>query len=135
MTKPKVFIALTTTHGLVQALFVPTLMNLFANRSFDMAMWFYTDPYVALARNAAAMDFLKGDCTHLMFIDVDIMDPLIVTHIERMLSHDEAIVGGLYPKKDEKKLTWVCNALTGQAAGGRARVNLASTYRNRIPDD
>ncbi len=111
MTKPKVFVALTTTHGLMQTMFVPTLMNLFAHRSFDMVLWQYTDPYIVLARNAAAADFLKGDCTHMMFIDVDILDPQIVNHVERMLSHDEALVGGLYPKKDERKVTWVCNAL------------------------
>jgi hypothetical protein len=111
MIKPKVFVALTTTHGMMQTMFVPTLMNLFAKRQFDMALWTYTDPYIVLARNAAAADFLKGDCTHLMFIDVDILDPQVAEHIERMLGHDEALVGGLYPKKDEKKLTWVCNAL------------------------
>jgi hypothetical protein len=111
MTKPKVFIALTTTHGQMQTMFVPTLMNLFQQRTFDMVLWMYTDPYIVLARNAAAADFLKGDATHIMFIDVDILDPQVAHHIERMLSHDEALVGGLYPKKDETKLNWVCNAL------------------------
>lgn len=111
MTKPKVFVALTTTHGLMQTLFVQTLMNLFDQRTFDMVLWNYVDPYTPLARNTASADFLKGDCTHLMFIDVDILDPQISAHIARMLSHDEALVGGMYAKKDEKKLTWVCNAL------------------------
>lgn len=111
MSNPKVFLALTSTHGLMQTMFTQTLMSLYANRTFDMVQWIYTDPYTPLARNAAAADFLKGDCTHLMFIDVDILDPLVVSHIQRMLGHDEPIVGGFYPKKDEKKLTWVCNAL------------------------
>jgi hypothetical protein len=64
-----------------------------------------------LARNCAAMDFLKSDCTHLLFIDVDILDPQVTEHVERMLGHDEAIVGGLYCKKQEDKVSWVCNAL------------------------
>jgi hypothetical protein len=111
MNKPKVFVALTTTHGLMQVMFVPTLMNLFTHRTFDMVLWTYIDAYTPLARNASAADFLKGDCTHLMFIDVDILDPQITAHIDRMLAHDEAIVGGFYPKKDEQKLVWCCNAL------------------------
>ncbi len=111
MTKPKVFVALTMTHGLMYGMFTQTLMNLFAHRTFDMALWNYIDPYVPLARNTASADFLKSDSTHIFFIDVDILDPQIAMHIERMLGHNEAIVGGFYPKKDEKKLTWVCNAL------------------------
>jgi hypothetical protein len=114
MTKPKLFIALTSTHGLMQTMFIPTLMNLFERRSFNMVLWNYIDPYTPLARNAAAADFLKSDCTHMMFIDVDILDPQVSEHIQRLLDHDEPIVGGLYPKKDEKKLTWVCNALEGR---------------------
>ncbi len=117
MNKPKVFCALTTTHGLMQTHFMPTILNLFdGKRKFDMVLWTYMDPYIVLARNAAVMDFLKGDCTHLMFIDVDILDPQVSEHIERMLGHDEAIVGGLYPKKDETKVTWVCNALEDRPA-------------------
>jgi hypothetical protein len=111
MNKPKVMLALSSTHGLMQTMFIQTLLNLFDQRTFDMVVYHYVDPYTPLARNAAAADFLKGDCTHLMFIDVDILDPRVAEHIARLLSHNEAIVGGLYPKKDEKKLTWVCNAL------------------------
>jgi hypothetical protein len=95
----------------MQTMFVQTLMNLFNHRKFDLVTWVYTDPYTPLARNTSAADFLKSDSTHLMFMDVDILDPRCADHIERMLGHDEALVGGLYPKKDEKKLTWVCNAL------------------------
>ena len=112
MTKPKVFIALTSTHGIVQLDFITTLLDLFKNRTFDMDVWRYKDPYIVLARNVAAADLLKkSDFTHLMFMDVDILDPQCMEHVERMLSHDEAIVGGMYPKKDERKLVWVCNAL------------------------
>ena len=114
--KPKVYVALTMTHGLVQGMFIPTLMNLFAHRTFDMVLWQYIDPYTPLARNAAAADFLMGDSTHILFLDVDILDPQVSMHVERMLSHGEAIVGGFYAKKDEKKLTWCCNALPERPA-------------------
>ena len=110
--KPKVFVAVTTTHGSIQAQFIVTLTQMFAHRTFDMDVWSYQDPYIVLARNAAAADFLKGDSTHILFLDADIIDPQCSQHIARMLSHDEAIVGGLYCKKCESPgPIWVCNAL------------------------
>lgn len=107
----KVFIAITSTHGVMQTLFINTLMNLFMKRNFDMVLWHYTDPYIVLARNTAAADFLKSDCTEILFLDADILDPQCAEHIERMLSHDVDLVGGLYSKKHENQLQWVCNAL------------------------
>jgi hypothetical protein len=112
MTKPKVFVAVTTTHGSIQSQFITTLTQLFANRTFDMDIWHYVDPYIVLARNAAAADLLKGDSTHILFLDADIIDPTCSQHIQRMLDHDVDIVGGLYCKKCESPgPIWVCNAL------------------------
>lgn len=112
VSKPKVFVAVTTTHGAIHVHFVTTLTQLFANRTFDMDIWTYMDPYIVLARNAAAADLLKGDATHILFLDADIVDIQCSQHIERMLSHDVDIVGGLYCKKtDSPGPIWVCNAL------------------------
>jgi len=84
-------------------------MDLFRSRTFDMEISQYIDPYIVSARNTAAADFLESKCTHLMFIDADIL--FLAAHVEKLLSHNEAIVGGLYPKKCEGPLKWVCNAL------------------------
>jgi hypothetical protein len=56
------------------------------------------DSLVSRARNRLAADFMESvDCTHLLFIDSDVVfEP---EHIVRLLSHDEAIVGGLYALK------------------------------------
>lgn len=84
-------------------------MDLFRTRTFDMEISQYIDPYIMSARNTAAADFLESKCTHLMFIDADIL--FTAAHIEKLLAHDTYIVGGLYAKKAEGPLKWVCNAL------------------------
>lgn len=109
MSEPKLFIALPTTHGSMMSRFLPGIMDLFRDRTIDMAIYQYVDPYIVLARNAAAADFLQSECSHLMFIDADIM--FVANHVKTLVSRDEAIVGGLYAKKAEGEIKWVCNAL------------------------
>jgi len=57
------------------------------------------DSLVSRARNTLSMEFLKSDCTHLLFLDSDLVFSL--EQIKRVLSHDEDIVGGFYPKKKD----------------------------------
>jgi hypothetical protein len=109
MSDKKLFIALPTTHGYMQSRFLEGIMDLFRDNTFDRYIAQYLDPYIVLARNTAASDFLASDCTHLLFIDADIL--FVKEHISRLLSHDVNIVGGLYAKKCEGPLKWVCNAL------------------------
>jgi hypothetical protein len=45
----------------------------------------------------------------MMFIDADII--FTADHIQKLLAHDVDIVGGLYCKKAQGKIKWVCNAL------------------------
>lgn len=57
---------------------------------------------ITRGRNSLADTFLRGDCTHLMFIDADIgFDP---TDILRMIDADKDIICGLYPRKE---IDWV----------------------------
>jgi hypothetical protein len=105
----KLFIALPTTHGVMQTQFLPGIMDWFRDRSIETTVYQYIDPYIVLARNTAVADFLQTDCTHLLFIDADIV--FRKEQILRLLSHDVDIVGGLYPKKAQGKIKWVCNAL------------------------
>jgi hypothetical protein len=105
----KLFIALSTTHGSMQSQFLPGVMDYFKDRPVPTVVMQYIDPYIILARNSAACDFLYSDCTHLMFIDADIM--FVAEHIKRLLENDVDIVGGLYCKKAQGKIQWVGNAL------------------------
>lgn len=67
------------------------------------------DSLVSRARNGLTRMFLESDCTHLLFIDSDLV--FSTDHIKRILSHDEDIVGGFYPKKKQGDAELVCNAL------------------------
>jgi len=69
------------------------------------------DSLVARARNNLAADFLASDCTHLLWIDSDIL--FDYEHVERLLSHEVDVVGGLYAIKDQDRPRWCCNLLPG----------------------
>lgn len=75
------------------------------------------DSLVARARNRIAAKFLRSeDFTHLLFLDTDLI--FSPEHIARLVSHDEPIVAGLYPKK-QRELAWVCNLLPGEETDER----------------
>jgi hypothetical protein len=106
---PKLFVALPTTHGVMQAQFLPGLLDLFRERKIDMTVYQYVDPYGVLARNSSACDFMESDCTHFLTIDADVI--FTANHVKMLLENDVDVVGGLYPKKAEGQIQWVCNAL------------------------
>lgn len=66
---------------------------------------------VARTRNNLTDDFLKSDCTHMLQIDCDLI--FSPQHVQRILSHDQDVVGGFYPKKQEGPLEWVINTFPG----------------------
>lgn len=110
MDNVKLFVALQSTHGVMQTQFLPGVMDLFKWRKYGMNVNQYIDPYIVLARNTAASDFLDTDCTHFFTVDMDIIFAA-QQHVERLINDDVDIVGGLYPKKAQGKIQWVCNAL------------------------
>jgi len=69
---------------------------------------------VSRARNRLAAAFLASDCTHLLFLDTDLV--FSPDHIARLISHGEPLVAGLYPKK-QAELGWVCNVLDAEEGG------------------
>lgn len=75
------------------------LNNLIKNSGNDCIMSFmFNESLITRARNALAHNFLKTDCTHLMFIDADIrFNP---ADIPPMIEADKDIICGVYPKKE-----------------------------------
>lgn len=67
------------------------------------------DSLVSRARNAITRAFLESDCTHLLFIDSDLVFSL--DQIVRLMEHPEDVVGGVYFKKSEGEPQMVCNLL------------------------
>ena len=72
------------------------------------------DSLVARARNRLAAEFLRSDCTHLLFLDTDLI--FSVEHVARLVGHGEPLVAGIYPKK-QRELAWVLNALDEGSPG------------------
>ena len=70
-------------------------------RHNDMDMSFssmFNESLIQRGRNALVHQFLKTQCTHLMFIDADIkFDP---NHIPPMVDANVDILCGIYPKKE-----------------------------------
>ena len=64
---------------------------------------------IGRARNDLTHEFLQSDCTHLLFIDSDII--FSYEQVKKILYSDEDIVGGFYTKKQEGKASPVCNTL------------------------
>ncbi len=65
---------------------------------------------IGRARNDLTHRFLQNkEFTHILFVDADIIYSF--EQVEKILSHDEDIVGGFYPKKSEGPVALVCNRL------------------------
>jgi hypothetical protein len=90
---------------------------------------FDTSGGVGMARNNLTAKFLAGDCTHLLFIDSDIIfEP---AQVERLMAHDLPIVGGLYPLKSEGEFQLCGNGFNDRetpiAANGLQQVRYIGT--------
>ena len=106
----KVFIGVPV-YGAVDIHFFDALLKFIgASKDFNHSLNYVCgDSLVSRARNTLTMDFLKSDCTHLLFIDSDLVFSL--EQIQRIISHGEDIVGGFYPKKKDGPCELVYNPL------------------------
>lgn len=103
----KIFIALPCYWN-VDPMFTQCLMKTIHGLKVPVVIrWCIGDSLVGRARNRLTREFLSTDCTHLLWIDTDLVFSL--DHIERIVSHGEAIVGGLYCKKQEGEPQLVLN--------------------------
>jgi len=74
------------------------LVNILGRSGIDVFFYhLYNDALVARARNIIVDEFLKTDCTHLLFIDADIQ--FNVDDVISILKLNAPIIGGPYAKK------------------------------------
>lgn len=66
-------------------------------RGYDVTLRSISYPYPDGAANIAANDFLASWCDEMLLIDTDII--FSPQQVEWILSHDEEMVFGIYPKK------------------------------------
>lgn len=86
-------------------------MRLMAESRIPASLNFYPhmgDSLVSRARNHITRMFLESDCTHLLFIDSDLV--FSIDQVARIISHDVDLIGGVYCKKSEGDVQVVCNA-------------------------
>lgn len=100
--KPNLFIATPMYGGLCYGNYMESMLSLQANLiAKDMDAYFsflYNESLITRGRNTMVNDFIKSDCTHMVFIDADIhFNP---HHLFRMVEADVPIICGLYPKKE-----------------------------------
>lgn len=96
-----IFIALPTHDGCFHAGFAISLVALSSklgqagiSHQFSVLRG---ESLISRGRNNLAADFLKSDCTHLLFLDTDLsFNPDMVTE---MIAADKDVIGGAYPKK------------------------------------
>lgn len=103
---PRVFIGLPS-HEFVSPIFVQALMQFSHEAPFHIALKWNVGDGISRARNVLTADFLESDCTHLLFLDTDLI--FSAAHVERLLSHRRPLVAGFYSKKWDGPLEWVCN--------------------------
>jgi hypothetical protein len=112
--KAKVCVGLPIYGGIFPAFFFSTLELLKTLLKGEaMEGEFKTrvgDSLVSRARNNIVSDFMRTDCTHLLFLDCDLQ--FRPEQIVQLLNHDAPIVGALYPKK-QMELGWVMNTFPG----------------------
>lgn len=108
----KLFVAIPT-YGGAPTVFWQQVIKLLANPPCSMAVKpLPGDSLVCRARNTLTAEFLRSDCTDLLFIDSDLI--FSPQHVARIVSHDVDLVAGFYPKKQDGALNWVCNAIPGK---------------------
>jgi len=81
--------------GMIRADYAACLLHAMSNRNIEWSRIGY--PYPDGSRNIATHEFLESKCDKMFFIDTDIIFDR--KHVDMILSHDEPIVAGLYPKK------------------------------------
>lgn len=104
--KPSVFIGLPS-HEFCSPLFFQALQAFMMEAECSVAMKWNIGDGISRARNQLTADFLETDCTHLLFVDTDLI--FSAAHLARLLSHGEPLVAGFYAKKKDGPLEWVCN--------------------------
>src|SRR3990167_4621366 len=84
-----------TTAGLIKSQTALSLINmLLENRHLDCKMIFQEGPIIPLNREVIAEIAQQMNCTHLLFVDSDMVFPTDAA--QKLLEHDKDIIGVNY---------------------------------------
>lgn len=101
LRKNKLFVATPMYGGMNHGLFTNSCLKLQAlmiRYNIDIKFSFlFNESLITRARNYLVDEFLRSDCTHMLFIDADIhFNP---DDVIALLALDKEVIGGPYPKK------------------------------------
>lgn len=107
LRKHKIFLGVPMYGGNAAGFFVSSVINLFLTfQKYGLHIRPYflmNESLITRARNYIADEFLRSDCTHLLFIDSDISfspeDVILLLHYS-VTEDDKDIICGPYPKKN-----------------------------------
>lgn len=106
----KIYLAVAHHHSGMDTICSSGLLALFSRPPCPIHYGAQADSGLLRARNMLSARFLESDCTHLLFIDGDI--GFTPNDVDRITSHDEDIVGGMYPLKNvTRDIQWCGNGL------------------------
>ncbi len=116
LSNRKIYCAVASHFSNHDLVFLQSMMQLLLQPFVRISFGWSCDPSVERARNVLTANFLASDCTHLLFIDSDIA--FSPRDVQRIISHDEDVVGGIYPLKTmDRDVKWCGNQLAlGQNA-------------------
>ena len=97
----KIFLAIPVYQGMCHIKFMESITALIILlKSLNIDFFYFSltsESLVSRARNVCACEFIKSNCTHLMFIDADIVfNPQDVINF---LHYEKDIICGVYPHK------------------------------------
>jgi len=101
LKKNKLFVATPMYGGMAHGLYMKSCLDLqgiMSRYGVDVKFSFlFNESLITRARNYLVDEFLRSDCTHLLFLDSDIhYNPQDVV---ALLALDKDVIGGPYPKK------------------------------------
>ena len=130
---PRIMVAIPCYQGNVQVKCMESVLKLSSLlRDLNIEMEFFTITFESLiprARNGCAGYFLNSKCTHLLFIDGDIIfNPVDVI---KMINAKKEVIAGSYPKKSIKYelLENACKSSVNLQEAIAKSVNYASNFK------
>ena len=101
LRKKKLFIATPMYGGMAHGLYMKAcldLQNIMAKYGVETKFSFlFNESLITRARNYLVDEFLRSECTHMLFIDADIH--FNAQDVVALLALDKDVIGGPYPKK------------------------------------
>ena len=84
-------------HGDYSLHLIKLLQHLTKNNIDHHFNFLYNESLITRARNTLVHEFLKGNYSHMLFLDADVV--INPSDFIKMLESDKDIIGGCYPKK------------------------------------